>query len=209
MEPVRQFLFTAVNEYPQAVFFTGLGLVVVGLIWILVLLFSMFRRAIWPMLALVAGLVILVGPWVLALNGWLKDTRPRERIVGVNTVVTLTGAKVDYGEYLKDRSDIDVLKMANPDVTDETLQYLTGCKHLTALDVKDTAITDAGLATLATLPLKSLEIQRTAITDQGFRQHLMPMETLLELNLSKTKVEKTTGDEWEKAKKGRRLIQIP
>jgi len=209
MEPVRQFLFTAVNDYPQAVFFTGLGLVVVGLIWILVLLFSMFRRAIWPMLAIVVGLVILVGPWVLALNGWLKDTRPRERVVGVNTVVTLTGAKVDYGEYLKDRSDIDELFMANADVTDPTLTSLGPLKHLTKLDLAGSAISDAGLAALTDLPLKSLYLQRTGITDQGFRQHLMPMETLMELNLSKTRVEKATGDEWEKAKKGRRLIQLP
>lgn len=206
MESVRQTLFYVLDQHPQAVFLVGAGLIGVGLLWMLVLLFSILRKAIVPILMVLLGTLILVGPWFLVQMGWLRDTRPRERVVGSETVLTITGAEFDYSELIK-RADLDVLQMANPNVTDQTLEYLRNSKHLRKLDLSGTKITDQGLAVLATLPLKSLYLQRTAITDEGFRKHLMPMESLLELNLRSTGVRKETGDEWEKAKQGRLLIQ--
>ena len=68
-----------------------------------------------------------------------------------------------------------VLQMANPDVTDDTLDYLSGMAQLRELDLNDTAVTDAGLAKLARLgTLQSLRLKDTAITDAGFRDTVLP-----------------------------------
>ena len=45
-----------------------------------------------------------------------------------------------------------MLQMANPDVTDRTLESLKGMKALKELDLNDTQVTDAGLDILSDLP---------------------------------------------------------
>jgi len=206
MESVRQTIYTLVDQYPQAVFFTGLGLILLGLIWLAFLFFSIIRKAIWPMLLVTLGTTILVGPWVLSYTGWLKDTRPRERIVGGETVLTVTGTEFDYAA-LKNRGDLDILQMANKDVTDRTLEYLSHCKNLHTLDLNNTGITDAGLRAVSMLPIRKLLLTNTAVTDQGVRQYLTPMDSLMELDLLGTKVSKEAGKEWKTAKPKRMLLQ--
>jgi len=101
-----------------------------------------------------------------------------------------------------------MLQMANPEVTDATLEHLRGMKQLKNLDISNSKITDDGLKIIGELPaLEELRLTRTAITDQGFRDHLLGKETLMKLDLAGTKVSRATVEEWRKAKPGRRALQ--
>ena len=77
-------------------------------------------------------------------------------------------------------------RLANPDVTDATLDLLTALPRLAELTVSDTAITDAGLAKLSLLPaLRILRIARTQITPAGVQQFLAaPPPRLTQLDVS-------------------------
>ncbi len=98
--------------------------------------------------------------------------------------------------------------MANPDVTDETLQPLLTLELLKELDLNNTKITDAALPTLAKLPnLEILRLKDTRITDAGFQTHLAPKETLTQLDLRGTTVKSSTVRAWKAAKPGRRALQ--
>ena len=103
------------------------------------------------------------------------------------------------------KPDTVVLQMANPDVTDETLQYLEGMSRLRELDLNDSQITDAGLPLLGRLPaLQILRLRKTRITDQGFREHLAGKSTLLELDLRQTEVTSKTLRAWKAENKDQR-----
>ena len=70
---------------------------------------------------------------------------------------------------MKLKQEVTVLQLANPDVTDATLESLRDMKVLRELDLNGSQITDAGLEILKGLPaLASLRIARTKITDKGF-----------------------------------------
>jgi hypothetical protein len=98
--------------------------------------------------------------------------------------------------------------MANPDVTDGTLDDLDGMTRLRELDLNDTKVTDAGLAKLAKIgTLETLRLKDTAITDEGFREHLLPLAGLRELDLRGTKVTGATVREWKAAKPDRRALR--
>jgi hypothetical protein len=98
--------------------------------------------------------------------------------------------------------------MANPDVTDQTLEYLTGDRRLRELDLNDTQITDHGLAVLAVLPaLEILRLKGTKITDEGFRKELGTKESLRQLDLRNTAVTAESAKLWKDAKKGRRVLR--
>jgi hypothetical protein len=111
--------------------------------------------------------------------------------------VTLTGwDRSDY-DVLNTMRDVSVLQMANPDVTDQTLDLLKEMNQLIELDLNYTKVTDAGLATLRGLPaLAILRLKATAVTDEGFRAHLLDKESLLELDLRETQVTSKTLREW-------------
>jgi hypothetical protein len=122
--------------------------------------------------------------------------------------VTLTGW--DHTDYsvLRARPEAVVLQMANPDVTDQTLDYLNGMTRLRELDLNDTHITDRGLEKLTKVgALETLRLKNTAITDEGFRTWLAPSESLRELDLRGTKVTSTTAREWRSAKPDRRVLR--
>jgi hypothetical protein len=154
------------------------------------------------------GLGILASP--LAIN-WVATSflpeGPRERVVGGETHVTLTGLPdYDYAT-LSGKTDIQVLQMANANVTDHTLQHLQHMRVLKELDLNDTQITDVGLASLARLPaLEKLRLRNTKITDAGFWQHLFDLERLDELDLTGTAVAGKTVRAWKAAKKGRKSL---
>src|SRR5690606_38377476 len=88
---------------------------------------------------------------------------PYEQLVDGERRVTLTGLNdFDYAAYGW-LPDLGVVQMANADVDDRTLEHLRGLPKLRYVDVSDTKITDAGLATLAELPaLAELRLARTA-----------------------------------------------
>ena len=98
------------------------------------------------------------------------DLGPREKIVDGQRHITLTGwDRKDYG-FLGSKRDVVVLQMANPDVTDQTLEHLKGMNRLKELDLNNTQVTDAGLKVLSDLPaLATLRLKNTKVTDQGFQ----------------------------------------
>lgn len=69
--------------------------------------------------------------------------------------------------------------MANPDVTDATLELIRGTSKLRELDLNDTPVTDAGLASLEDLPSLTM-------------LHLSGKESLLSFDLRGTKVSSKT-----------------
>jgi len=97
--------------------------------------------------------------------------------------------------------------LANPDVTDETLKHLRGMSRLQELDLNDTQVTDAGLKLIAQLPkLQRLRLRGTRITDAGFRESLMPLELLRNVDVTRTAVKGSTLREWKKAQTGREYL---
>jgi hypothetical protein len=153
---------------------------------------------------LIGGIVILSPYAINFVHQRFLDLGERDKIVDGERHLTLTGwNKSDYS-VLSLRPDTVVLQMANPDVTDATLDYLQSMTRLRELDLNDTKITDAGLAKLADKPLVVLRLRGTGVTDAGFREHLLNREPLNELDVRDTAVEPGTFREWRSAKPGRR-----
>jgi Leucine-rich repeat (LRR) protein len=179
-----------------------------------------FLRSLGGVLVILLGLVVAVAPIVInkfhLIDVELKPTEKDventivvdgKKVVQKEPTLTVTGLKdFDYAT-LKEKPYLEVLQMANEDVTDQTLENLKGLTNLRELDLNNTQITDEGLKILNELPeLKILRLKNTKITDEGFRQFLLQKESLEQLNLDKTSVTRKTCDEWKKAKDGRRVI---
>jgi hypothetical protein len=177
----------------------------------LVLLFLLLhgRKARAPLVAMLLGCVAIAVP--LAINYYERafvDLGPRERVVDGELHITLTGWDGKDYSILQARPQTVVLQMANPDVTDQTLEFLRPMAQLRELDLNDTQITDEGLRTLSELPrLETLRLRATPITDEGFRQSLLPKESLQELDLRETKVASKTVREWKTAKPDRKALR--
>ena len=162
--------------------------------------FSKTRRAIYLG---IFGILLAATPFVytLAVEPMLfRYFRPAwvARVDG-KLHVTLTGIpNFDY-DRLKEYEDADVLQMANPDVTDETLKKVVNLKLLTELDLTDTQTTDAGLAILrGCASLKKLRLANTKITDAGFREFVMPRDWIEDVDVSGTDVKGKTLRDWVK-----------
>jgi|GEM_PF-471198 len=160
-----------------------------------------------PAALILVGLVIAGAPVVLTRYVLPIDLGPRERIVDGERHLTLTGwDRHDYS-FLSQKPDVVVLQMANPDVTDRTLDLLKGMSRLRELDLERTAITDQGLRILARLPsLEILRLKDTKITDAGFRDTMGASETLRMIDLRGTSVASGTIQAWRRAKPGRRAL---
>jgi hypothetical protein len=211
--------------------FAGIILAVAGFVW---LLFAAFRqRLLWGLGALLLiplpFFVIFhwrksLKPLLLLCTGWAAvgaavgiaafavsiDLGPREKIVDGEKHVTLTGWNRNAADYsvLQTKPEIAVLQMANPDVTDQTLEYLQNMKQLRELDLNDSQVTDQGLAVLRDLPsLESLRLRNTKITDQGFQAFLSTKESLQMLDLRGTSVSAETVRQWRGGKNGRRVLR--
>ena len=122
--------------------------------------------------------------------------------------LTLTGwDRKDYS-ILKLKPDVVVLQMANPDVTDKSLESLQEMKALQELDLNGTQVTDAGLRSSKTFPpCQQLRLARTKITDQGFHRY-----ALREGFADATRSERHPGwsrtvQAWRNAKSGRKAMQ--
>lgn len=159
-----------------------------------------FRKAQGPVIVLVLAGVALAAPYGLSYyERHFVPLKPYEQMVDGELRITLTGlSDFDYAT-LQRKPTVVVLQMANPDVTDATLEQLKGLTQLRRLDLSDTRITDEGLARLADLPaLRELYLGRTQITDDGFRRHLLPLQTVKKLDLTGTAVTGKTKREWKK-----------
>ena len=217
------------ENYALYITLAGLAAMIVGWVWMIVRAFR--HRLGW-------GLAILVLPPLAVLFGfrhWRKglvpltwiavgflltafppafsllvpiDLGPRERIVDGQRHITLTGwDRKDYA-LLGSKNDVVVLQMANPDVTDQTLEKLKGMNSLKDLDLDNTQVTDAGLKVLKELPaLSSLRLKNTKITDQGFQEALAGKDSLMQLDLTGTGVSRETVKGWREAKPGRRAMR--
>jgi hypothetical protein len=154
-----------------------------------------------PLLVLVLAGLIFATPYALSYyERKFGKLAPYEQIVAGELRITVTGVPAFDYSTLQSRPDVVVLQMANPDVTDETLDYLAGMAQLRNLDLNGTQITDEGLKRLADLPrLQELRLARTRITDAGFLTHLAPKESLRRLDLTGTAVKGKTKRDWKKA----------
>lgn len=210
--------------------FAGLVVTAIGFAWLVIAAFR--QRVLWGIGTLVfppLGFLFLLlhwtrahRPFLVAFAGWVTvgaaygvqrvsmDLGPREKIVEGELHITLTGWDRGPTGYtvLKGKPQTVVLQMANPDVTDQTLEWLRDMKLLRELDLNDTQVTDQGLPILKELPsLQAIRLKNTQISDQGFQQYLEPKESLLMLDLRGTDVHAETVRNWRAAKSGRRVLR--
>ncbi len=219
------------EEYAFFVLLAGLVVGVVGYFWLVIAAFQVsklwgfgvlllpplalvfvpthFRKSVAPLVVLLISSVLLGAPY--AVNYYIEhfaDLGPREKIVNGELHITLTGWHGAEYSFLEKKRTAVVLQMANPDVTNETLNYLRGMEQLRELDLNDTQVTDEGLSVVAGLPrLEELRLARTRISDEGFRKFLSAKESLLKLDLTGTKVKGKSKREWKKAKAGRDYLE--
>jgi hypothetical protein len=213
-------------------YFSGIAVAVLGFLWLIIRAFR--TRLAWGLGVLLFPPTAFAFipmrwprakvPFLMLLAGWLAigiavglaafavsiNLGPRESIVDSEQHITLTGWDRGTADYvvLKSRPDVIVLQMANPDVTDQTIEYLAGDRHLRELDLNDSQVTDRGLAILAALPaLEILRLKGTKISDQGFRKELSSKESLRQLDVRNTAVSAQSAKLWREAKKGRRILR--
>lgn len=136
------------------------------------------------------------------------DLGPRDKLVGTERHVTLTGWDRNEYSILQRIPDAIVLQMANADVTDEVIQPIAVIEPLRELDLNDTKVTDSGLASLRSLThLERLRLRNTTVSDKGFSEYLAPMESLKELDVRGTQVSRDAIKAWKEAKPGRKALQ--
>jgi hypothetical protein len=165
------------------------------------------RKGAFPLSLALVCLLIAATPAIYTLLV-PPDISTREREVGGEKHLTLTGADPKSAPELEAKEDVAVLQMANPDVTDQSLEPLKKMKLLHELDLNGSQVTDAGLEILKELPaLTSLRLARTKITDKGFRTTLFAKESLMKLDLRGTEVSRETTKAWRDAKAGRQVLQ--
>jgi len=197
----------SIDDYAQYIYLAGLALLALGCLGLLIRAFRKGRRGLIFLSFIGLGLVITAFPPAYRLLIPI-DLGPREKIVDGKRHITLTGwDRKDYG-FLGSKRDVAVLQMANPDVSDATLERLKGMDQLEELDLNNTQTTDAGLRSLKDLPaLSRLRLKNTKITDQGFRESLADKGTLMQLDLTGTPVGVESVEAWRKAKSGRRALR--
>jgi hypothetical protein len=147
--------------YATFVIALGALLGVIGFIWLLVRAFRQrwlwgiallvfppaallfiwrhFRMAAAPVCLLLLAGVVVAAPY--AVNYYERHfvpLKPYEQVVDGELRVTLTGLKdFDYAT-LREKPQVVVIQMANPDVDDRTLENLKGMDRLAELDLNGT-----------------------------------------------------------------------
>jgi hypothetical protein len=184
--------------------FLGLLLASVGLLWLMgrglavLLRRRTMRQLLQPLLLLVVGAAPFVYQHAyLAIVGLGE----RERVIGGERALNLTGWDRAGYEILKEKADVVILEMGNKDVTDDTLAVLGDLPKLKELTLNDSSVTDAGLARLATLPrLESLRIARTQVTAEGVRAFLAaPPPRLRQIDVSGNDIPTSILRQWKNA----------
>lgn len=161
---------------------------------------------IWPAVLVAVGIIGLTLPAAVTRLAPIDLGQHEARVDGERHV-TLTGwDQTDYS-ILARMPIVVVLQMANPDVTDQTLGYLSELKSLCELDVAGSQIMDAGLANLTGLTkLQKLIVSRTKVTDSGLGPLLEKLPELKQLDVRETGVTPAVLRPWLKAKEGRRAL---
>src|SRR5262245_44026411 len=164
-----------------------------------------FRQAAAPLVLILIGGLVCATPYAVnAIVGERVSTEAQIEEKKGEERITLTRADPAQYAILRDKKTFAVIQWANADVTDEHVEMLRGMNELRELDLNTAAITDKSLAVIATLPkLESLHIGCPGITDEGFRQHILPLANLMKLDLTGSKVKRSTASEWTNAKPGR------
>jgi hypothetical protein len=164
-----------------------------------------FRRAAAPIVLMLIGGVIAATPYAInALVGEKVSTDAKIEQKQNEERITLTKADPSQYAILHNKKTFAIIQWANADVTDEQIEMLRGMTELRELDLNTAAITDKSLAIIATLPnLESLRIGCPNITDAGFREHILPLANLKQLDLTGSKVKRSTASEWTNAQPGR------
>lgn len=223
-------MFAAFEEYALFIVVAGLVLLAIGWISLIVAAFrvsrgwgfgvlflpplalafipSHYAAARRPLLLILLGLIVGGSPYLVSrVGGYFIDLGPYERQVDGELHLTLTKwDRKDYG-VLKAKPQTVVLQMANPDVTDETLELILPMSGLKELDLNDTAITDAGLAKLETVKkLEVLRLRNTKVTDAAVKKLLAALENLRDLDVRGTAASPETIKEWRQAKPGRKAM---
>jgi len=193
--------------------FLGLLLAAAGLVWLVgrgvavLVRRRAVRQLLSPLLLLTAGLVVGVVPFAyqhayLAIVGLGE----RERMIGGERALNLTGWDRKGYEILKQKADVTILEMGNKDVTDDTLALLGDLPNLKELTLNDSSVTDAGLAKLAQLSrLESLRIARTQVTAEGVRSFLAaPPPRLRQIDVSGNEIPTSILRQWKNAAVGQK-----
>jgi hypothetical protein len=195
------------DSYALYINLAGLAVVAVGCLGLVIRAFRHWRKGLAPLMLIGIGLIVTGFPPAYRLLVPI-DLGPRERIVNGQRHLTLTGWDRDDYTFLGSKHDVAVLQMANPNVTDRTLELLKGMEILKDLDLNNTHVTDEGLEILKDLPaLNTLRLKNTEITDQGFQKTLATKESLQQLDLTGTKVSQETAQAWRQAKSGRHVLR--
>jgi hypothetical protein len=214
-----------------AILVAGACLLAVGFLWLIVRGFQ--TSTPWGFIAMIPGVNILfplrhvrsaASPLVLMLIGGVvcavpfawkaiagehisTDAKVEVKPAGEGqSEERLTLTKADPARYaiLREKKTFAVIQWANADVTDDHVEMLRGMNELRELDLNTAAITDRSLAVIAELPrLETLRIGCPGITDDGFRKYVLPLKNLKQLDLTGSKVKRSTASEWTNAKPGR------
>lgn len=205
-----------VDRVLEYTFYVGVVSLIIGLLLFVVqtIALRLFRASpervwtlrIFPAVLISIGIIGLTLPAAVTRLAPIDLGKHEARVDGERHV-TLTGwDQTDYS-ILARMPDIVVLQMANPDVTDQTLGYLTEMKLLRELDVAGSQISDAGLAKLSGLTkLQKLIVSRTKVTDSGLGPLLEKLPELKQLDIRETGVTPAVLRPWLKAKEGRRAL---
>jgi len=166
-----------------------------------------WRRSWAASLLMAVGLVVFLIP-VIYTRVVPVDLGPLDTIVEGERHLTLTGwDQTDYS-ILARCPDVVVLQMANGDVTNETLGYLSKMKQLRRLDISHSQVDDTGLEIVTNMPaLEELLLQNCKVTDAGFEKWLAPHEKLNKLNLIGTEVTADSVRDWRKADRSRKAMR--
>ena len=108
------------ENYAHIIYLSGLGVIVLGCVGLVIRAFRHWRKGLLPLGMIALGLAITAFPSAYTLLAPI-DLGPRDELVDGERHLTLTGwDRKDYG-FLASKPDTVVLQMANPDVTDQTL----------------------------------------------------------------------------------------
>ncbi len=181
----------------------GSAITAIGLMWLIIRLFPVLRtiiaRGFKPGLVILLGVAIIASPY--AINKYFPpENKPIANVTTGERDLTLTDkAGLDYAKELSEKN-WTILQLANPDVTDATVELLRPMVELKRLDLSRTAITDKSLELLATLPkLEDLKLTSTKITDAGLKKFLETSPSIRSLTVDGTDVKTATLRAWKNA----------
>ena len=182
----------------------GLTALLLGPVGGLVYAVAHRRRALAPVAVVLVGGLVVASP--IAINRLVPAKKEEVKNVTTGeTDLTVTGlAGYDYAS-LRAKTDLTVLQMANPDVTDADVEHLRGLTALKRLDLSDTAVTDASLPALAALPaLEDVKLARTKVTDAGVKKLLAEAKALRAIDVRGTDAKAATLRDWKNADRDHR-----